>query len=199
MWNPPWRNRSLGDLPTFSRKVGDLSISIERDPQGSEEYYNLRATDAKGETVGEMTAIAIPGVDVAVGGITSKAGRGARVGTRMYEAMAEYACQKDGVPMASDFSRSRQAEGFWRKQFDKGRAKHYCYAKDTADTDMLDPSKGVECPPDDRVYFSTETYAQFSSRIKDSGLVSRYKLTSCPAPKNLEGVPRRARGKRGKR
>jgi hypothetical protein len=43
-------------------------------------------------------------------------------GTKMYEAAAQLACRKYGLPLASDTTRSDMADGFWWKQWKKGRA-----------------------------------------------------------------------------
>jgi hypothetical protein len=43
------------------------------------------------------------------------------IGTQLYERLAKIACAR-GFNMASDTSRSRYSEGFWRKQRTKGRA-----------------------------------------------------------------------------
>lgn len=44
------------------------------------------------------------------------------IGTRIYEAAARASCEAFKLPLASDFHRSKMAQGFWRKQWKKGRA-----------------------------------------------------------------------------
>lgn len=46
------------------------------------------------------------------------------IATRLYEAAASFSCEEWGRPLASDYrgSRAPSAEGFWQKQFRKGRA-----------------------------------------------------------------------------
>lgn len=44
------------------------------------------------------------------------------VGTAMYEAAAHAACERYGLPLSSDDTRSPAAEEFWRKQERKGKA-----------------------------------------------------------------------------
>lgn len=52
------------------------------------------------------------------------------IGTRLYEHAAKIACREFGAPLASDVQRSGFAQGFWKKQVDKGRAK--CVVKTDA-------------------------------------------------------------------
>lgn len=49
------------------------------------------------------------------------AGEGTGVGTRLYEALADYACTA-GVKLRSDVSLTEMSRGFWEKQKRKGRA-----------------------------------------------------------------------------
>ena len=44
-----------------------------------------------------------------------------RIGTRLYEAAARYACA-EGLTLRSDVLRSASSQGFWEKQLTKGRA-----------------------------------------------------------------------------
>lgn len=46
-----------------------------------------------------------------------------RYGTRLYEHGARHACAASGRGLVSDYRRSDAAEGFWRKQVEKGRAR----------------------------------------------------------------------------
>jgi GNAT superfamily N-acetyltransferase len=45
------------------------------------------------------------------------------VGTKLYERAAQIACRDFGAPLASDSDRTAAAEGFWRKQVTKRRAR----------------------------------------------------------------------------
>jgi GNAT superfamily N-acetyltransferase len=60
---------------------------------------------------------------VQVTGIVTKdeAERRQGVGTKLYEAAADWA-RDQGLRLISDFARTEQSEGFWRKQVEKGRA-----------------------------------------------------------------------------
>lgn len=46
------------------------------------------------------------------------------IATRLYEAAARFSCEEWGRPLGSDYrgSRAPGAEGFWQKQYRKGRA-----------------------------------------------------------------------------
>jgi GNAT superfamily N-acetyltransferase len=43
-------------------------------------------------------------------------------GTQLYQKMRDIACER-GAPLASDTSRKPKSEGFWQKQYRKGRAR----------------------------------------------------------------------------
>lgn len=74
---------------------------------------------------GYMTVREQMGV-VGVGFIhVDEAVQGRHIGTQLYEHAARLACSVYGKPLASDLSRSEQAEGFWRKQRRKGRASKF--------------------------------------------------------------------------
>jgi ribosomal protein S18 acetylase RimI-like enzyme len=47
---------------------------------------------------------------------------GVKVATKLYEAAAKDSCKRWKAPLASDTSRSANAEAFWYKQMMKGRA-----------------------------------------------------------------------------
>lgn len=44
------------------------------------------------------------------------------VGTKLYEAAAQFGCTQLGAPLRSDYGRSAAAQSFWEKQVKKGRA-----------------------------------------------------------------------------
>jgi len=44
------------------------------------------------------------------------------IATRLYEAAAKISCEKYARPLASDRTRSLEAEAFWKKQVAKGKA-----------------------------------------------------------------------------
>jgi GNAT superfamily N-acetyltransferase len=59
------------------------------------------------------------------------------VATRLYEAAAKLSCKKYNLPLASDETRSPEADSFWRKQAAKGRARAVPETEDTGDYYIL--------------------------------------------------------------
>lgn len=176
------------------RKVGALTLELtHRVKSGG---VQIDAMGDAEDPVGTMRLETRPyespleeAAQVFVTGAHSDNVRGSRVGTRMYEMAADYTCEY-GLPLMSDFMRSKPAEAFWRKQYDKGRADHLC-SKDY----FKKPKEAWSCPPDKRKYDETGS-SVLESEYRTQGIISQYKLKACGLPSNLEGVRRRKRRRR---
>ncbi len=88
---------------------------------------NFQAFDKDGKEVGNISVYELgyqtpdgrPIVKVG-SSWTAESTRGLKVGTALYEAVAEHLC-KEGKVLGSDTTRSRYSEAFWAKQRKKGR------------------------------------------------------------------------------
>lgn len=118
--------------------------------------------------------------------------RGERIGTRLYETLAEYACA-NGLKLGSDVTRSKVAEAFWRKQYDKKRADHYCITETyrVVKNRIRVSERWKKCPPDDDLVYRPDGLSIEKSKYRSQRIATRYALKSCPAPMNLEGMKRR--------
>jgi hypothetical protein len=156
-----------------TKKIGSLLVNLsydDRDRDAVAAAYNDRGSLAAEVTAHDNYEV------LAITGAYSYERRGARAGTRLYEVMAEFACER-GLTLASDELRTENSEGFWHKQYQKGRAVY-----ETASGGRWKPSKPKESERD---------------RIEDAAWgATRYRLKSCPAPANLEGLKRRRRRRR---
>lgn len=171
------------------KKIGNLTLELLSGPGG----VRITALDKDGEEVGTLAADTRPyqapiekAKDLYVASARSYGKRGERIGTRMYEMMAAYACE-NGIRLSSDFMRSKFAEEFWRKQYQKGRVDHYCsrdYFKNNEEPFL--------CEPDERVYAESGR-GLLKSKYRDQGITTRYRIKSCPAPTSLDGMKRRRR------
>ena len=63
------------------------------------------------------------------------------IATYLYEAAAQFACERYGLPLSSGFIREEEADAFWRKQVARGRAQYREYPGVLADYYTL------TCPP----------------------------------------------------
>ncbi len=185
----------MADVIRRKRRVGKFLLELTHYvPLGDIRIVALDTTkpDDEDNEEGRMEAFAIPrnqplesARSLSVAGAYAYAGRGARLGTRMYEMMAEYGCEQ-GFPLASDIVRSKAGESFWRKQYEKGRATHEC-SRDSFRT------RGEPCAPDERVYAKDGREvlkSQYPAKV-----ATRYQLKTCPAPTSLEGLKRRKKRK----
>lgn len=163
---------------TRTTRIGEIEYTLEYNPY--HEMVWIRA-EKDGKYAGTLSAQEPHGEPVLeMAGAYSKGKRGSRTGTRMYEMLAAFACERGRV-LVSDRARTDASEGFWRKQFDKGRAVHQCLTFDEAGWGQK--TEWTSCPPDKDKYDKAGTW-------------TRYKLKSCPAPTNLEGLRRRRRSRR---
>lgn len=163
-------------LPMAERKKKAGRFDIQLFSSALKQRVYGEAYDEKGRLAAEMSAQLDSDGVLGITGAYSHEERGSRVGTRLYETFAEFACD-EGMTLASDTTRSTDSEGFWNKQYRKGRATHECWSDD----------KWSECRPDD----------DEKSRIRKAEWgTTRYRLKACPAPANLEGMKRRRRARR---
>lgn len=139
----------------MARRRDDVTIEIRSDRGGA-----TLDVFVGGRRSGVMELTASRGVLAVSYAEVLRPGQG--VGTRLYEAAAQFACGR-GRQLSSDTKRSRFSEGFWAKQAKKGRAT--CDAR----------AGGIRLRDD-------LTYA-------GKWRCRRY-LLSCPAPSSLAGVRR---------
>lgn len=114
-----------------------MKCLFSRDDAGryAKDMFRVVCTDPdSGKTVGSITAWrreaaprtreAILTMTVTDSGVSPKVRRRG-IGTQLYQEAARVACDDYGLPLASDrsTSRSRSAEGFWKKQGKKKRAR----------------------------------------------------------------------------
>jgi hypothetical protein len=127
-----------------------------------------------GKVVGEVTAFATSdGKTAAIENIAvgpKKLG----LGTKLYEAVAQWSCARLRKPLASDEKRSAAADAFWKKQVRKKRAT--CAWRLTGEE-----AKNAR---------EDEKWTQSGVSLWARGACVRYVLR-CPAPKSLAGTRRR--------
>jgi len=155
---------------TRKKKIGDITYTLEYD--SFRENAFIRAERDDGKYMGTLDANEVyrePFMEVK--GAFAKGGRGSRVGTRMYEIMAAFACERGRV-LTSDTARTDDSDGFWNKQYRKGRAVHECVVS------TFNRYSWMDCTPDKKKW-------------DDEQVLTRYRLKPCPAPTNLEGMKRR--------
>jgi hypothetical protein len=135
-----------------------------REPPPRGEFGVLTALSSEtGDKIGQVSFVVSP-TAVEVDLIEVDVQR-CGVGTALYTKLAQFACS-EGKTMRSDSARSAAAEGFWRKQVRKGRAR--CV-----------PGKG-------RRVFMT----QGETGGPQSWPCKRYRIIKCPVT-SLRGVRRR--------
>lgn len=117
-------SRARSHLP----RVGRFKVRVTKDCDADAWDYcgiTALAVNEEGKSAGAIEAMADGTTLDITGAFTSSArggaGHGRGVGTRLYEALAQYACD-EGLKMRSDLSLSDYSTAFWQKQVEKGRA-----------------------------------------------------------------------------
>jgi hypothetical protein len=127
-----------------------------------------------GKVVGEVTIFATSDGKTATIESIAVGPKKLGLGTKLYEAAAQWSCSRLRKPLASDEQRSAAADSFWKKQARKKRAT--CAWRLTGEE-----AKNAR---------EDEKWTQPGVSLWARGACVRYVLR-CPAPKSLAGARRR--------
>lgn len=105
-------------IPDYAREHRDVRLlMMTGDRAGSHEVGRLDLVDGRTRDEGPFMRVKF----VQTRGTFQRR----KVATRLYEAAAKLACERYGLPLASDVTRYAGSEGFWSKQRRLGRASCY--------------------------------------------------------------------------
>lgn len=156
--------------PALEKVTGPVRVELTREDDDGYGEFDVKFVAKIGETtVGELEVYTNKAYSTTrIQGIVVGPKK-QRIGTRLYEAAARWACERTGKPLASDTKRSKYADEFWKKQVQKKRAR--C---------------ALKIPREDR----RRLRESLSVTHDDSSAYGRsdcdHYVLKCPAPQTLE-------------